>query len=368
MDLAGRLAQLEEIVRDAKSMPLSSSVLISRDEVLELLHEMQEALPEEIKQARWIVKDREELLAKARAEGDRIIEQAHEEQRRMAMKTEVAKRGEEEAAQVLQEAEDTTGAMRREAEDYVDGKLAQFEISLRKILEDAQGTAPGRWRRRWIRSSSAANASARRRRRPSSALGDAGGAAPASCSTPRRTGRTSDDAGAIDVHDLLGQPGTSRRSDVLGTIDGLATELVAVPDDAPLGGALLLESRGRGHPRDRRRHRHVALRCARCLTERQQPVQRRGERAVRRGPPEDPTRTTTVRARSEGTIDLEQMIRDAVGVEMPFSPLCRPDCQGLCPRSAAATATSASARRPRRRSTRGARSCPTCCSSSRTTD
>ena len=37
MDLAGRLAQLEEIVRDAKSMPLSSSVLISRDEVLEML-------------------------------------------------------------------------------------------------------------------------------------------------------------------------------------------------------------------------------------------------------------------------------------------------------------------------------------------
>lgn len=39
----------------------------------------------------------------------------------------------------------------------------------------------------------------------------------------------------IDVHDLLGQPGMSRRSDVLGTIDGLATELVAVPEDAPLG-------------------------------------------------------------------------------------------------------------------------------------
>jgi F0F1-type ATP synthase membrane subunit b/b' len=141
MDLAGRLAQLEQIVRDAKSMPLSSSVLISRDEVLEMLHEMQESLPEEIKQARWVVKDREELLAKARAEGDRIIEQAHEEQRRMAMKNEVAKRAQEESARMLQEAEDTTSEMRREAEDYVDGKLAQFEIALRKILEDAQATA-----------------------------------------------------------------------------------------------------------------------------------------------------------------------------------------------------------------------------------
>jgi len=141
MDLAGRLAQLEQIVRDAKSMPLSSSVLISRDEVLEMLHEMQESLPEEIKQARWVVKDREELLAKARAEGDRIIEQAHEEQRRMAMRDAVAKRAQEESARMVQEAEDTTSEMRREAEDYVDGKLAQFEIALRKILEDAQGTA-----------------------------------------------------------------------------------------------------------------------------------------------------------------------------------------------------------------------------------
>jgi F0F1-type ATP synthase membrane subunit b/b' len=141
MDLAGRLAQLEQIVRDAKSMPLSSSVLISRDEVLEMLHEMQESLPEEIKQARWVVKDREELLAKARADGDRIIEQAHEEQRRMAMRDAVAKRAQEESARMVQEAEDTTSEMRREAEDYVDGKLAQFEIALRKILEDAQSTA-----------------------------------------------------------------------------------------------------------------------------------------------------------------------------------------------------------------------------------
>jgi len=140
-DLAGRIAQLEELVHDAKSMPLSSSVLISREEFLQLLHEMQEALPEEIKQARWVVKDREELLAKARVEGDRIIEQAREEQRRMALRESVARRAEEEAGRMQQEAEDATHAMRAEAEDYVDAKLAQFEITLRKILADAQTTA-----------------------------------------------------------------------------------------------------------------------------------------------------------------------------------------------------------------------------------
>ena len=141
MDLSGRLAQLDELVREAKSMPLSSSVLVNRDEVLQLIADMQEGLPEEIKQARWIVRDREDLLAKARADGDEIIAQAREEQRRLALKEEIARRADEESERILAEAEDRASAMRREAEDYVDAKLAQFEISLRRVLEEAQDAA-----------------------------------------------------------------------------------------------------------------------------------------------------------------------------------------------------------------------------------
>ena len=143
MDLAARLLELEALVRDAKSMPLSSSVLVNRDEVLGMVQAMQESLPEEIKQARWIVKDREELLAKARAEGERVVEVAREEQRRLALREAVAKRAQEEAEGIVTEAGDKAEQMRHEAEDYVDAKLAQFEISLRKILEDAQATTRG---------------------------------------------------------------------------------------------------------------------------------------------------------------------------------------------------------------------------------
>jgi cell division septum initiation protein DivIVA len=138
MDMAGRLQQLQEIVNEAKSMPLSSSVLINRDEVLDMLQQMQEDLPDEIKQARWIVKDREELLSKARAEGDKLIDQAREEQLRMARKEEIVARAKDEAERILTEADDRSRSMRSEAEDYVDAKLAQFEIALRKILEDSQ--------------------------------------------------------------------------------------------------------------------------------------------------------------------------------------------------------------------------------------
>lgn len=141
MDISARLQRLEELVNEAKSMPLSSSVLVNKDEVLQLITEAQETLPEEIKQARWIVRDREELLAKARGEGERIVERAREEQSRLSRREEIVKRAEEEAERILASAEDRTASMMQEAEDYVDGKLAQFENVLRRIQEDTQATA-----------------------------------------------------------------------------------------------------------------------------------------------------------------------------------------------------------------------------------
>jgi hypothetical protein len=103
-----------------------------------MIREMQEALPEEIKQARWIVRDREELLEKARVDGEKIVTRAHDEQARLARHEEVAQRAERESERILAEAEDSGTQIRREAEDYVDAKLAQFENSLRRILEGSQ--------------------------------------------------------------------------------------------------------------------------------------------------------------------------------------------------------------------------------------
>ncbi|MFM8999956.1 MAG: hypothetical protein ACKOKE_07915 [Actinomycetota bacterium] len=140
MDLAQMIETLQVTVLEAKSMPLSSSALVNREEVLALIEEMQRAFPEEIRQARWIVKDREELLAKARQDAEILIEEARREQLRLATHEEVLRRAHEEAEKVLQEAADDARRMRLEAEDYVDGRLAQFEIALQKIAEDLVAT------------------------------------------------------------------------------------------------------------------------------------------------------------------------------------------------------------------------------------
>ncbi|HEX6329771.1 MAG TPA: ATPase [Actinomycetota bacterium] len=140
MDLMGRIAELEDMIRDAKSMPLSSSALLNRDEVLDLIVQMKETLPDEIKQARWIVKDREELLAKARRDAEALVEQAREEQLRLASHESVVQKANEEAERIAQDAQDDARRLRLEGEDYVDAKLAQLENQLQRILEDVIST------------------------------------------------------------------------------------------------------------------------------------------------------------------------------------------------------------------------------------
>jgi hypothetical protein len=136
VDINGRIQQLEELITQAKSMPLSASVLVNREEVLELVQGMRDALPEEIKQARWVVKDREELLAKARRDAEGIVQEGQEEQSRLVAEQEVVKEAEREAERLLGEARDEARQIKLDAEDYVDAKLASFEIILTRAREE----------------------------------------------------------------------------------------------------------------------------------------------------------------------------------------------------------------------------------------
>jgi cell division septum initiation protein DivIVA len=138
VDISARLQQIEELVQEAKSMPLSSSVLVNREEILELLETARNELPEEIKQARWVVKDREELLAKARKDGEAIVERAKQERARLVSQEEVVRASQEEADRIVTEGTERARQMRLEAEDYVDAKLAQFEIALEKTLRELE--------------------------------------------------------------------------------------------------------------------------------------------------------------------------------------------------------------------------------------
>jgi uncharacterized protein len=132
---------------------------------------------------------------------------------------------------------------------------------------------------------------------------------------------------AIDVRDLLDSPGAAKTVHIDERVPGLHTELADVPEDAPLEGDLTLESVVEGISVHGTVSGTMAMRCARCLKEfdRAFDVQM-DELFVREPTPEDDYALTP-----ELTLDPEPMVRDAVVLDMPFSPLHSPDCLGLCP-------------------------------------
>ncbi len=134
MDLIERLDELQVLVEEAKAVPLSSSAVINRTEFLELLAQLKETVPEEVREARWMSRDRDELLARARKEAERIVTEAAEQRDRLLSRTQIVHAAQRESERLLDEARERCARMRLEAEDYIDQKLAAFEILLNKTL------------------------------------------------------------------------------------------------------------------------------------------------------------------------------------------------------------------------------------------
>ncbi len=124
------LRRAADLVASARPMPLSASVMINKEEVLDLLGEAIDRLPEELRAARWLLKEREEFLAKVRTEGDEIQDAARARAERMVQRTEVVKAAELRARRIIEAAEAESRRLRHECEDFCDQKLASFEIVL----------------------------------------------------------------------------------------------------------------------------------------------------------------------------------------------------------------------------------------------
>ena len=134
MDLIERIDELQVLIEEVKSVPLSSSAVINRDEFLELLAQLKQEVPDEIRQARWMARDRDELLARARKEAERILAEAREQRDRLLSRTEIVHAARREGERITDDAKERAARMRLEAEDYIDQKLAAFEILLNKTL------------------------------------------------------------------------------------------------------------------------------------------------------------------------------------------------------------------------------------------
>ena len=126
--------QLEDLVRGARNVPLSSSAMIDRKEVLDIIDTLKRSIPEEIARARVVIRDRDEVLERAGEQAQRVVQRAKREREQLLSKTEIVQAASREADRMVAEAEAVAKRIRAEAEDYVEGKLATFEVVLQKTL------------------------------------------------------------------------------------------------------------------------------------------------------------------------------------------------------------------------------------------
>jgi hypothetical protein len=135
LDAEGLVRRTLDVVMMAKTMPLSTTVLISRDEVVGLLSAALERLPDELRQARWLLKERDEFMAQQTREAEALMEEVRVQAERMVSRSEVVRQANLRAQRIMDAANEESRRMQHETEDYCDQKLAGMEIVLDRIMK-----------------------------------------------------------------------------------------------------------------------------------------------------------------------------------------------------------------------------------------
>ncbi len=138
MDILALVDRIEESMDSGRSVPLMRGRLVDVEKVYEIIDEVRANFPDELKQARWIVKERQEMLEEAEKEANRILEEARDRAEAMASDQEVVRRANEQAAGILDDARSQEREIRLGAEDYADEMLANLEVNLGKLLTAVQ--------------------------------------------------------------------------------------------------------------------------------------------------------------------------------------------------------------------------------------
>ena len=134
MDVLVLIDKLDDLVHNAKQVPLTDQVRVDKEEIYEILDQMRATIPEEIKQARWIVKERQEMLAEAKREAERIVKDGRERAERLIADEEIVKAAERAAEDIIEDARAQEREIRLGAEDYADEILDTLETNLTKFI------------------------------------------------------------------------------------------------------------------------------------------------------------------------------------------------------------------------------------------
>jgi vacuolar-type H+-ATPase subunit H len=134
MDMFALLDELEHEIENSKKMPLSAKIVIDRELLLNYIDKIRSELPEEMRQARWIVRERERVINEAKIEAEKIINEAKLTLKKMAQESEVVREAKIHGEEIIAEAHKISYEIKSSAHQYTDELLASVETRLQKSL------------------------------------------------------------------------------------------------------------------------------------------------------------------------------------------------------------------------------------------
>lgn len=127
------LEEIRDILNTASGVPLTSRVIVEKEELLDIVREIEEALPDEIKQARWIQGEKDRILNEAKEEYATVVSQAQKQADHLVDENEILTRSKERAEQILVTTKSKVQRLKLNTYDYVDKVLYGFQEKMDEL-------------------------------------------------------------------------------------------------------------------------------------------------------------------------------------------------------------------------------------------
>jgi len=135
IEILALVDQLEKLVNGGWRVPFSAKTVIDENAFFEIVDEMRVSIPQEIKQAKELLQEREKVLAAATEESERIVEGAREDAARLVDEHEIMAAARADAEGIKAQARREMEEVRAGADEYAVGVLGELESQLASLLQ-----------------------------------------------------------------------------------------------------------------------------------------------------------------------------------------------------------------------------------------
>lgn len=138
MELFNVINEMEELIESSPKVPMTKRVLVDEDRLLDYLDRIRATLPEELRQAKWILQERDKVITDSKREAVRIIEDAEKQLEKKAIDSEITRKAHEMSEEIRLRSEEIARQIKQGAMDYADEMLGQLEEKINNILKQVQ--------------------------------------------------------------------------------------------------------------------------------------------------------------------------------------------------------------------------------------